>query len=746
MIGTTLSHYRILAELGKGGMGVVYRAHDENLDRDVALKILPDAATASAEARERFRREALALSRLNHPHIATIHDFSRQDDTDFLVMELVEGPTLAERMTNGVLDERTIAGLGAQIAEALAAAHERGVVHRDLKPENVIVTAGDRVKVLDFGVAILRREDDPTNTATRAGELAAGTLPYMAPERLLGAPGDARSDLWALGVVLFAMAVGRVPFQASPATALVYEIINAPTPRPTTIRRELSSRFEKLVLSCLEKKPEDRPRTARELLEPLRALAIERSTESAADGAARAIRSLVVLPLENLSGDPGQEFFADGMTDALIADLAQIGTLRVISRTTAMRYKGQRRPLPEIARELGVDAVVEGTVMRAGSRVRITAQLIESSSDHHLWARSYQRDLADVLALQGEVAAAIAQEIRAQLTPAQQARWRSPRTIEPAAFEAYLRGRQYWNRRTEPDLRLGVEYFKQAIEIDPRYAAAYSGLADSYNILGDSNALPPDVASASASAAALRAIELDPELAEAHTSLGFVRLFFDWSWSESEACYRRAIALNPNYATAHQWYSELLASQKHFDEAIAEARRAVDLDPLSVILRATLADSCYFARRYDEAITELERAIRIDPEFVAVRTDLGRVLTQAGRHDEAIASFETALRLSGSDSKASPGIGYALATAGRQAEARAVLERMLERRGERYVSSHAIAVIHLALGEKDAALGWLEEAVRERDRAIVWLAVHPRLDPLRGEPRFEALVKELGFS
>jgi serine/threonine-protein kinase len=755
MIGTTLSHYRILSRLGAGAMGVVYRAHDENLHRDVALKVLPEGTLATPEARERFRREALALSRLNHPHIATIHDFSRQDDTDFLVMELVEGPTLAARIAEGTLDERGILEIGFQIAEALMVAHERGVVHRDLKPENVVLTDASRVKVLDFGVATLATDDGMASTSTRAAELAAGTLLYMAPERLLGSAGDARSDVYALGVVLYVMVAGRPPFQSKPATALVYEIINAAPPPPTRIRNDLSRRLEDVILKCLEKDPGYRYQTARDVAIDLKRLAAAEARAAYGAGAsaygaggprAERIRSLVVLPLENLSGDAEQEFFADGMTDALIADLAQIGDLRVVSRTSAMRYKGARQPLPEIARELGVDAVVEGTVLRAGNRVRITAQLIEAASDRHVWARVYQRDLSDVLTLQGEVASSIAGEIRGQLTPTQQSRWRQARTVDPAAFDAYLRGRQHWNRRTEPELRKAVEYFKQAIEKDPSYAAAYSGLADSYNILGDLNALTPGNASASALGAAQRALELDPELAEAHTSLGFVRLFFDWSWREAELHYRRALELNPNYATAHQWYAEVLISQGRFDEAIAEARRAIEIDPISVILRTTLSDTLYFARRYDEAIEQLRRTVEFEPGFVAARTDLGRALTQAGRYPEAIASFEAALRLSGSDSKASPALGFVYAVAGMTDKARVILKTIEEQRSVRYMSAHAIGVIHMALGERDRALDWLEEAHRERDRAMVWLKVHPRLDPLRGERRFQALLEQMGLA
>jgi TolB-like protein/Tfp pilus assembly protein PilF len=744
MIGTTISHYHIVGALGAGGMGVVYRAHDQRLERDVALKMLPEGALAGEEARERLRREALSLSRINHPYIAAVYDLDRDDGTDFLVMELVAGSTLAEQLASGPLPEPTILTLGAQIAEALDAAHAQGVVHRDLKPLNIVVTPRGHAKVLDFGVAALYR-------VTRGGPSGAppvvgGTLAYTAPDQLLGARPDPRADLYALGVVLYEMATARLPFRADLPSAVMYEILNTEPPPPRQFRRDLSSRLEDVIMKCLEKDPEYRYQSARELVVDLKR--IEAGAGAAGTAAARppAVTSLAVLPLANLSGDPEQEFFADGMTDALIADLAQIGGLRVISRTSAMRYKGSGKPLPEIARELNVDAVVEGTVLRAGDRVRITAQLIDAVTDRHRWARSYQRDLSDVLALQGEVARAIAQEIRLELTPRQRARLVGARAIAPAAYETYLRGRHFWNQRAEVDVRKGISLFERAIEIDPNHALAYSGIADSYNILGDIGAMHWDEAFAHAKEAAGRALALDPDLAEAHTSMAFAWFFWMWDWNRAEETFRHALRLNPGYATGHQWFAEFLASQGRFDEATREAQHAADLDPLSLVIGTTHADVLYFGRRYEDSIETLHRTLEIGPNFVAAHTDLGRAATQLQRFDEAIAEFRIAADLQGIDPDHAPGLGYAYAAAGRRDDALRVIGELEARRAERPISSHAIAAIHLALGDEATALDTLERAYRERDRALVWLKVHPRLDPLRGHPRFAALVREMKFA
>ena len=530
MEGRTLSHYRILEQIGAGGMGVVYRAHDERLDRDVALKALPPGLLSDDAARRRFRREALALSKLNHPNIATVHDFDTQEGVDYLVMELVSGQTLAQKLAVGPLLEKEVAALGAQIASALEGAHEQGVVHRDLKPGNILVTPRGHAKVLDFGLAmLLRPEGEASQAETMSQEHAAvGTLPYMAPEQLRGEKVDARSDIYAAGAVLFEMATRQRPFPQKIAPRLIDAIQHEAPPTPSTINRRISPSLDGIILKALDKDPNRRYQSARELLVDLERLgapaplmvaprprALPRwwplvaagvSVVAAAvivglnvgglrdsllgRGVPGRIESLAVLPLVNLSHDPEEEYFADGMTDELITRLSKIGALRVISRTSVMHYKDTIKPLPKIANELNVDVIISGSVLRSGDRVRITAQLLEGATDRHLWAESYERDLHDVLALQSEVARAIAGEIRVKLSPQEGARLAGAQQVNPEAFQAYLKGRHFQDRRTAEGVERSVEYFEQAIKANPNDALSYAAQADSYELLAIYGSLP----------------------------------------------------------------------------------------------------------------------------------------------------------------------------------------------------------------------------------------------------------------
>jgi TolB-like protein/tetratricopeptide (TPR) repeat protein len=746
----------VLQRIGAGGMGVVYRARDERLRREVAIKVLPAGTLDDPERRARFHREAVALAQLNHPGIATLFEFDRAGDLDFLVMEHVAGETLERHLARAPLAEGEIVALGLQIAEALAAAHEQGVVHRDLKPGNVIVTPRGRVKLLDFGVAKFvggeRAEVDPLRTTgASAAPGALGTLPYMAPEQLLDTGVDARTDLYALGVVLYRMATGRLPFEGLPPLALMNRILNEPPAPPGALRTGLSPRIEGVILRCLEKEPARRPASAQAVAAELRPAAPRAPGDAHPPAPAErpahpALESLVVLPLENLSGDPGQEYFADGMTDVLIANLARIGALRVISRTSAMRFKGARRPLPEIARELGVEAVVEGTVLRSGDRVRITAQLVEAPADRTLWTFSVEREVRDVLALQSEVARAVAEEIRVRVTPLEMARLREPRPVDPRALEHVLRGRFLWNKRTAADVERSIELFRAALEIAPDYAAAWSGLADAWSIVGAFRFQPPAVAFARAEEAARHALELDPDLAEAHTSLAFALQHSAWDLPAAEASFRRARELNPSYVLTRHWYAELLLIQERFDEAAGELRRARELDPLSPIVVTTEGSFHYFARRYPESLALLDTVVELHPDFVVGHLDRGRTLEELGRLEEARAEFTAATRITGSDPGESAPLAHLYALLGERARAEAVIGRLRDAGAHRYVSPYSIATVYSALRDADRAFEWLEQAFATRDPMMIYLRVHPRLDPLRADPRFAELLRRAGLA
>jgi len=752
MIGKTLSHYRIIAPIAAGGMGVVHRARDERLKRDVALKLLPEGSLSDAAARERFRREALTLSRLNHPHIATIFDLDHQDGVDFLVMELLPGKTVAQLVAAGAIEETEAASIGCQIAEALEEAHEQGIVHGDLKSENIIVSAKGWAKVLDFGLATLRGPAlaaAETRSIVESTDVVAGTLPYMAPEQLLTGVNDARTDLYALGVVLYEMAAGQVPFTERLPAALIDAIAHRRPASPREANPRVSRRFEQIILQLLEKDPERRYATARALNQDLRRVCAEGPASFAAEPSESERRSLrvdsiAVLPLENLSRDREEDYFAEGMTEALIAGLAKIGALRVISRTSVMRYRGAREPLPDIARALGVDAIVEGSVLRSGNRVRITALLVEAQTDRHLWAETYERDLGDILALQSEVAQAIAGEIRVTLTPQEEARLSRPRAVNPEAYHAYLKGRHHWEKRSEEGLRRARAFFEQAVELDPTYPLAYAGLADYYVTLGNFNLVPSEEAYPKAKAAAMRALEIDPACAEAHTSLATVKGSYEWDRPGAEESYRRAIEHHPSYATAHHWYADHLVSLGRFEEGIAEATIASTLDPLSAVISTDMGGYYFYAGDYDRAAAQTKKTLDLVPEFAPGYRQLGGIYEQMGRYDEAIEAFEKTRELTGGATYALTALAHAHALAGRREKAVELLRDLAEVGKRRFVSPYSIAAVHVALGDPDTVFEWLDRAVRQRDRALIWIKVAPRFDRVREDPRFAAVLRAIG--
>jgi serine/threonine protein kinase/Tfp pilus assembly protein PilF len=781
MIGKTLSHYKILEQIGAGGMGVVYRAHDERLGRDVALKLLPAETLGSASARRVLENEARTASALNHPHICTIHDVGEADGQFFVAMEYVEGKPLARLIPAGGLPEEMVVRYGMQIADALAHAQERGIVHRDLKSANVVVTPEGRAKVLDFGLAQRVRKEEleevtRSKVSIEASRGIAGTLAYMAPEVLRGEAADARSDIWALGVMLHEMAAGELPFQSATGFELSAAILREP-PRPLPAR--VPAGLRAVIQRCLAKDPAQRYQRAGEVKAALEAtstgLVVQPATEPHATfwrnaifasagvlalaalllafnvGGARdrlvgrggppKIESIAVLPLANMSGDPAQEYFADGMTEALISSLAQIGSLKVISRTSMMRYKNSQKTIPEIAQELHVDAIVEGSVQKAGERVRITAQLIRAATDTHLWAKEYERDLRDVLSLQSDVARSIASEIRVQLTPQEQTRLASVRPVNPEALEAYLRGRYAWNKFTVEGFQQAIVYFEQAIQKDPLYALPYTGLADAYVQLAG-RVMPPTEVMPKAKQAALRALELDPNLAEAHNSLAFVTFYFEWNWSEAEKEYLRAIELNSGYSHVHGVYAHYLAARGQFEKALAEWGRAKAIDPISNCAQTRLLS---YARRFTQAIEVHRKMMEIDPEDASGCLWAVTAYVKEGKADQAIAlARKAAVRLPG-ETLPMAMLGRAYWVAGRRQEARAMLTELLALSKKQYVSPYNVAVMYAGMDDRDRTIEWLEKAFQERAGLLVYLNVETQFDELRGDPRFQDLLRRMNF-
>ena len=787
MIAETLTHYRIVEKIGEGGMGVVYRARDERLDRDVAIKVLPTGTLADDTARKRFRKEALALAKLSHPNIGVIYDFDTQEGVDFLVMEYIAGATLAERLTAGALPEKEVLAVGAQIVAALEEAHEHDVVHRDLKPGNILVTPKGQAKVLDFGLAKLLRPESEISTTDNLSSTAAlaGTLPYMSPERLRGEPADARSDIYGAGAVLYEMATGQRAFREELATRLADVILHQPTVSPRALNARVSPDLERIILKCLDKEPENRYQSAKELSVDLRRLVspsavlpvttprkfaqhYSRYAIIAASlvvvllagvlvglnvGGARdrllgrtappRIASLAVLPLANLSGDATQEYFSDGMTEALITDLSRISALRVISRTSVMQYKGTKKPMPQIAKELNVDGVVEGSVQLSGDKVRITAQLIEGPTDRHLWVESYERDLHDILALQSDVAKTIAREIRVKLTPQEQARLGETRPVITEAYQLYLKGRYHWNRRTEESARKGLGYFEQAIQKDPAYAPAYAGLADSFIALLDHENLPPKEALSKAKEAARKALDLD-ETAEAHTSLAHASIH-DWDWVAADRESQRAVQLNPRDASARLYRAVYLGATGRLEDAIAEDRQALEIDPLSLIINSHLGDLLSRAGRLDQGIAQLRRTLELDPNFFRAHLWLGEAYQQKGLHGEAIAELKRAVTLGGGGPEALAALAHAYAVGGERREALKLLGELKEQSRRRFVPATDFAFVCIGLGQKEQAFVWLEQAYQERSGWLAFAKIDPRFDGLRSDPRFQDLLRRIGL-
>ena len=761
-------------------MGVVYRAHDQRLERDVAIKVLPPGILADEAARKRFRKEALAISRLSHPNIATVYDFDSQDGIDFLVMELISGSDIDQKVAAGALPEKEIVALGRQIAEGLAVAHEQGIIHRDLKPGNLRVTADGRLKILDFGLAQVTRPaslEEPTQSL--ATDTVSGTLPYMAPEQLAGEPPDQRSDIYAAGTVLYEMATGQRPFTDKLATKLTDAILHQPPVTPRAFNAKVSPELERIILKCLEKDPSHRYHSARELQVDLLRLASAASTVSvpakpenrtaskalraaAAVGAivlvaglallllrererpapaATGIHSLAVLPLANLSNDSTQDFFAEGMTEELTTELARISALRVISRTSTMQYKDAHKPLPQIAKELNVDAVVEGSVLRAGDRVRITAQLILAATDTHLWAESYDRDLRDVLGLQKEVARNIAQQIQVTLTPQEKTVLASNHQVDPEVHDLYLQGLYHLGKGDEKQLVQAIEYFERSTAKDPGYAPAYAGMAESYYNLS-TNYWPPREAMPKAKAAALKALELDENLSEAHSALGGVHYFYDWDWAGAEQEAKRAIELSPNNASAYDVMANFLSSVGRLDDSVSEIDRAHAINPRSVTIMTDRIIITFMARKYEQAIADGQQATAAEPDAGSPHAWLSVAYVLAGRYKEGMAEAETGYRLDNNPLHESI-LAAAYAKGDRKNDAEKTLADLKEKLKKRYSCSYEVGIAYVFLERRDMAFQLFEKAYQDRSDCMPMLGVDPRIDAIRSDPRYRELLRRL---
>jgi eukaryotic-like serine/threonine-protein kinase len=752
----TISHYRLLEKLGSGGMGEVYLAEDTALGRKVAIKVLPATLAKDRNASLRLMKEAQAAAQLDHPNICSIYEAGEDDGVPFIAMQLIEGESLADRMTSRTLGEDERLEIATQVADALSETHGRGLVHRDVKPQNVMVNRRGQAKLMDFGLAkaFARSAPDPDEKTeqmlTTPGSIV-GTVAYLSPEQVRGEEADARSDVWAFGVMLHELTTGAQPFSGKSAAEMMSAILrDEPATRPAQIDPSLGSVIDR----CLKKNPGERFQDAGQLHSALQmvrskveaqpASVPQRSSATPAmrEAPTGRIQSIAVLPLENHSVDPEQDYFADAMTESLLTDLAQIGGLRVVSRTSVMRYKGTLQPLPQIAAELGVDAILEGSVLRVGHRVRITAQLIHGSTDQHLWAKSYERDAEDILTLLSEVANAVVEAVRVELTPHETTRLTAVRRVDRAAHEAYLKGIYHFDRL---DMGRGMELFTESTRIDPTYAPAWGRLARGYYYLGLFGAISPADAFSALKDAAWKAQDLDPDLAEAYGWRAMASLYYDWNWSATGEELRYALELKPSHAELSHLYAHYLMVMGESTKGIVACERAIELDPFGTILTACVGWHCLFSRQIEDAIPPVLRALAMDPNLFWAHTILGWAYEQQGKADQSIAEYEQAVALSGGMVLNVSALGHALANFGRVEESNAVLDQLLERRKSSYVSAYDIATIHVALKDVEGAFHWLEEAFKERSSFLIHTNWDPRLDVLRSDPRLAALVRRIGL-
>lgn len=794
MIGKTLGHYTILSTLGKGGMGEVYLAEDTRLKRRVALKVLP-AGASDPERLQRFRREAETVAALSHPHIVTIHSVEEDQGVHFITMELVEGKPLDSLLEHEPLPLTRVFELAVPLAGALAAAHDKGIVHRDLKPANVMVTPDGHVKVLDFGLAkavetdpqVLEDLELSTKPQISSDGLVMGTVPYMSPEQAQGKPVDTRSDIFSFGILLYEMTTGRRPFGGKTAAAVISSILKDTPAPPLELNQETPNHLARIIRRCLEKDPARRYQTARDLQNDLRDLQREVEAEQAMSsssitaarrepsghrgrwmavgiliglavvamggwwithqgGPGEAMDSIAVLPFVNSSGDSDTEYLVDGVTESLIDRLSELPNLKIMARNTVFRYKGSDKDPQAIGKELGVAAVLSGRVdLRQGTLV-IGTELIHVADGTQIWGDRFNRPMDDLLQLEGEISRTLADKLELELTGTQKENLHRTLAADPEAYRAYLKGMYYWNKRTKEDMERGNEMFQEAIRLDPDFALAYSGLANGYLVMANWGWMEPGEAAKLGKRYALRALELDPTIAEAHAALGGIYSEHEWDWARAEAEFKKALELKPGYATGHQWYAEFLGAMLRNREAAAEAQKALELDPLSLIVQTIAVWNQVVKGEIDAALAGCRKIVDANPGFVPAQFQLIQVSLANDRTEGLAQEMLKLSRMTGDPPGILARIEKAAAANDIEGILRIQLESMESKADSAYVSPFALCNLHAYLGDIDVAFRYLDEALRIRDPGVIYLRMHTQApSSMKADPRWQAVLDRLHF-
>jgi serine/threonine-protein kinase len=792
MIGKTVSHYKILEKLGGGGMGVVYKAEDTKLKRTVALKFLPPDMTRDAEAKDRFLHEAQAASALDHPNICNIHEIGETEDGQlFIAMAHYEGETLKKKIGNGPLKLEEALDTAIQVAQGIARAHEDNIIHRDIKPANIMLTNRGEVKIVDFGLAKLAGRTQLTKEGSTLG-----TVAYMSPEQTQGFEADQLSDIWSLGVVLYEMLTGEQPFAGDYDQAVMYSIMNEEAEPITGLRSGVPIDLERIVNKTLAKNPNERYQHVDEMLVDLRVLT--KSMESKGTHAESTRPSLVkkrqassrlnfgsmkwpiliggfiifalfasvatflfkasesdpvateksiaVLPFTDMSPGKDQEYFGDGMAEEIINALARTPGLKVSSRTSAFQFKGQQNDIRNIGEKLGVETILEGSVRKSSSKVRVTAQLVKVADGFHLWSNTYERQLADVFAIQDDVSRSIVKALEVTLTgdETQSVAMTKPSSVE--AYNLYLRGRYFWNRRTKEGLKKAIDYFQQAIDLDPTYALAYAGLAEAYHVSGEWQYLEPKEAFTKAKAAAHKALEIDDTLAGAYAALAMSKYEYDWDWHGAERAFKRTIALNPEYATAHQWFSEFLTVMGRHVEARAEIERALELDPLSLIINAVSGRLYQWAGHDAEAIKVFKKTLEMDPDFLPAHDFLFQSYLRMGMLDESFDHFSVAYsEYYDLTNREREKVQTLYKESGWNGVVPFMIAKLEARSKAKHVPQWHMSIYYVIVEDHERALDYLEKAYQTRNPNMVHIGVEPPFEVLHSEPRLQALLRKVGL-